>query len=134
MTGMFPRLRIRALIGLVCVVRFAGVSNGETPSASTGIEGVITIGPIHGGPARAGDETDSAPLSDVAFEVTNDSGVVASFKTGTDGSFHVAIPPGHYLIRRVGSVPKIGGCRQFTVDISAGSFAKVHFECDSGIR
>ena len=133
MTDMFARLRIRALIGLVCVVCFAALSNGETPSASTGIEGVITTGPIHGGPSRAG-ETDSAPVSDAAFEVTNDSGVVASFKTGTDGSFHVAIPPGHYLIRRVGSVPKIGGCRQFTVDISAGSFAKVHFECDSGIR
>jgi hypothetical protein len=133
MTGIFPRMRIRALIALVGAVCFAALSNGETPSASTGIEGVITTGPIHGGPSRAG-ETDSAPVSDAAFEVTNDTGVVTSFKTGTDGSFHVAIPPGHYLIRRAGNAPKLGGCRQFTVDVSAGSFAKVHFECDSGIR
>jgi hypothetical protein len=126
-------MRIRALIGLLCAVCFASLSNSETPSGSTGIEGVITTGPIHGGPSRLG-ETDSAPVSDVAFEVTNDSGVVASFKTGTDGSFHVAIPPGHYLIRRAGNSPRIGGCRQFTVDVRAGSFAKVHFECDSGIR
>jgi hypothetical protein len=127
-------LRIRALIGLVCVVPFAALSNGETPSASTGIEGVITTGPIHGGPSRAGDETDSAPVSDVAFEVTNDAGVVTSFTTGKDGSFRVAVAPGHYLVRRAGNKPKLGGCRQFTVDVSAGSFARVHFECDSGIR
>lgn len=127
-------MRIRALIGLVCAVGFVALSNAETPSISTGIEGVITTGPIHGGPSRAGDETDWAPVSDVAFEVTNDSGVVASFTTGKDGSFRVALAPGHYLIRTVGKKPRIGGCRQFEVEVSAGSFAKVHFECDSGIR
>ncbi|HEX4629893.1 MAG TPA: hypothetical protein VH188_02925 [Chthoniobacterales bacterium] len=133
MTGMFSQPRTRALLGLVAITFFAAVNYGQTPSASTGIEGVITTGPVHGGPSRAG-ETDSAPMSDIAFEVTNDTGVVTSFKTGTDGSFRVSIPPGHYLIRRAGTTPKLGGCRQFTVDVSAGNFAKVHFECDSGIR
>jgi len=109
------------------------MSNGQTPSASTGLEGVITTGPVKGGPSRLG-ETDSAPVSDVEFEVRNDSGVVTSFKTGADGSFRVAIPPGHYLIRRTGNIPKLGGCRQFTANVNADGFAKVHFECDSGIR
>src|ERR1041384_7559899 len=133
MTGTFSSRRILALIGLLSVVSFTALSKGQTASISTGIEGTITTGPIHGGPSRAG-ETDSAPVSDVEFEVATDAGVVSSFKTGTDGSFRVALPPGHYLIRRAGNKPKLGGCRQFTVDVSAGSFAKVHFECDSGIR
>jgi hypothetical protein len=109
------------------------MSNGQMPSASTGLEGVITTGPVNGGPSRRG-EMDSAPVSDVEFEVRNDSGVVTSFKTGADGSFRVAIPPGQYLIRRTGNIPKLGGCRQFTANVNADGFAKVHFECDSGIR
>jgi hypothetical protein len=124
---------MRALAGLAALLFFVTGMNAEPPSGSTGIEGVITTGPIHGGPSRKG-ETDSAPLSDVAFEVKNDTGVVTSFTTATDGSFRVTVPPGHYLIRRVGNRPRLGGGGQFTVDVSPGSFAKVHFECDSGIR
>ena len=73
-------------------------------------------------------------MANADFEVTNDSGVVVSFTTKADGSFRVAVPPGHYVVRRAGKKPKIGGCGQFTVDVAAGNFAKVHFDCDSGMR
>lgn len=104
----------------------------EPSSLSTGIEGVISVSPTHGGPARLG-ETDSAPVANVAFEVVNDTGVVTSFTTDAAGQFRVPLPPGHYSIRQR-EKKRIGGCGTFATEVTAAGFAKVHLDCDSGIR
>src|SRR2546423_14219972 len=76
-----------------------GTMQAQSGSLSTGIEGVISISPTHGGPARLG-ETDSAPLASVAFEVVNDAFVVTSFPADAAGHFRVPLPPCQYSIRQ----------------------------------
>ena len=110
--------------------------NGEptaAPESGTGIEGAITVGPIHGGPSRVG-VPDSKPLANVAFVVRNDNGVVASFTTDAEGRFRVPLPPGHYSVSRPDAQPKVGRCGPFEVDVAAGQISAVNWSCDSGIR
>ena len=82
----------------------AGLAQGATTRGDTGIEGVRSISPTHGGPVRA-DSQSSAPLAETEFVIREDDKTVATFKTDAEGKFTVALPPGHYAIRaRTGMV------------------------------
>ena len=107
--------------------------SAETPPESaTGIQGVITISPIHPGPVREG-VASSAPLANVDFTVANEKGPVTSFTTDAQGHFRIALAPGHYTIsagRKIG----IRGCGPFDVDVTSGKMTNVQWECDTGMR
>ena len=73
---------------------------GATLSASepqTGIEGVITIGPTHGGPTRIG-VPDSTALANTTFIAQKQNGTATSFTTDDQGRFRVSLEPGHYAV------------------------------------
>jgi hypothetical protein len=125
--------RVCLVIGLLLMLAVPQKMNAQTPSPSTGIEGVIAVGPIHGGPSRAGVE-DSAPVANTVFEVTNAAGLVTAFTTDEAGRFRVAAAPGRYSITPRERKAKIGGCGTLEVEVTADGFKKIHWECDSGIR
>jgi hypothetical protein len=100
---------------------------------STGIEGVISISPVHGGPARIGG-ANSKPLPNAEFVVTNEKGAITSFTTDDQGRFRVSLPPGHYTVSRKNGNPRIGKFGPFDVDVTAGQITKVQWNCDSGMR
>jgi hypothetical protein len=104
-----------------------------TPEPATGIEGVITVGPIHGGPARIG-VPDSKPLTNATFVVENEKGVVASFTTDDQGQFRISLTPGYYTVSRREKKPKVGRYGPFNVDVVAGQITKVAWYCDNGMR
>ena len=104
-----------------------------TPEPGTGIEGVISIGPTHGGPARIG-VPDSKPLANTTFVVENEKGAVTSFTTDDQGRFRISLAPGHYTVSRRDAQPKIGRYGPFDVDVVAGQMTKVAWSCDSGMR
>lgn len=104
----------------------------ETSSPSTGIEGLIAIGPIRGGPVRRG-ETSSRPFANEAFEVTTTAGVVATFTTDASGEFRIALPPGRYSVQRKLQT-RLPRCGPFEVEVTAEGFKKVQWGCDSGMR
>jgi hypothetical protein len=103
------------------------------PESGTGIEGVITFGPTHGGPSRIG-VADSKPLANVGFVVKNNKGVAASFTTDAEGRFKVSLPPGHYTVSRNDAQPKVGRYGPFEVDVVAGKMTAVNWSCDTGMR
>jgi len=104
-----------------------------TPQPGTGIEGVITVGPTHGGPTRVG-VPDSKPLANRTFVVENEKGAVASFATDDQGRFRISLAPGHYTVSPKEKRPKIGRYGPFDVDVVAGQMQKVAWYCDSGMR
>jgi hypothetical protein len=125
-------------LSLVGFVVFAGICLAQTsptplPTNETGIEGVITITPTHGGPIRVGEES-SRPLANMSFVVTNDKGSVGEFATNEQGRFKVSLLPGHYRVSRKGSQKGVGRYGPFDVDVSAGQMTKVEWRCDSGMR
>ena len=104
----------------------------QKPKAETALEGVISIGPVKGGPQRQG-ETNSRPLADTEFVVEYNSNVVASFKTNAEGRFRISLPAGHYRVSRKGAAAGIGSC-SFEVELTAGQIKQLQWECDTGIR
>lgn len=115
------------------ILLFALVCCLNAPAADTGIEGVIAISPIHGGPVREGMPT-SKPLANTAFVVENNSGIVKSFTTDERGGFHISLPPGRYTVRKEGWTRGIGKFGPFDVEVTPGKMTKVEWECDSGMR
>ena len=112
---------------------FAQNSPTSTSNTGTGIEGVISVSPAHGGPTRI-DEPNSRGLPNVAFDVQNEKDVVTTFTTDEQGHFHVSLPPGHYKVSRSGRKTSIGHWGPFDVDVTAGQMTKVEWTCDSGMR
>ena len=131
MRGLF----LLVLILLVaCSHRAISVEPSSTPKSpgETGIEGVISIGPIRGGPTREG-VPDSKPLANTDFKVEKQGSTVLSFTTDEKGRFHISLPAGHYTVTRKSESGGIGKY-SFEVDVTAGQMKQVQWECDSGIR
>jgi hypothetical protein len=99
----------------------------------TGIEGVISVGPTHGGPIRQ-DEPPTNPMPNKDFVAENDQHApVASFKTDEKGRFQLSLAPGKYRISMKEKV-RFPRCGPFTVEVVAGKMTQVNWECESGLR
>jgi hypothetical protein len=106
----------------------------QTPSQSrTGIEGVITIGPI--GPGPASDVIPSSkPLANASFTVKSENRVIRSFTTNEQGRFQILLEPGHYTVAMNGKKARMWRCGPFDVDVVASKMTKVEWQCDTGLR
>jgi hypothetical protein len=126
---------IPVFVTLFTGMAFADPSPTPPPSPPTeaGIEGVITISPIHGGPIRQGEE-DSKPLPDTSFSVKQGDQVVATFVTDAAGRFRVALSPGEYYVSRTDQKHTFGKFGPFPVKVTAAKMTQVHWDCDSGLR
>jgi hypothetical protein len=130
LTVLVQRFLVVFVLLLMCPI----FSPGQTESPSeTGIEGVITIGPIQAGPVRP-DSPSSRPLANTAFVVENQKGNVASFTTDENGHFRMPLAPGHYKVSLKQRTSSIGKYGPFEVDVAPGQMTKVQWQCDSGIR
>ena len=102
-------------------------------AAETGIEGVITVSPTHGGPVRPG-MASSAALANAIFVVGNETGAVAEFTADANGRFKVSVAPGHYMVTKKDRQKGIGRYGPFDVDVVAGQMTEVEWQCDTGMR
>ncbi|MEO5722377.1 MAG: carboxypeptidase-like regulatory domain-containing protein [Chthoniobacterales bacterium] len=121
----------------LCLALFACVVSAETspsPAAGkTGLEGVITISPTHGGPIREGEDS-SKPLPNTAFIVRQGMEEVARFTTDAEGKYRVALPPGEYHVLARDQKHKFGGWGPFPVEVAADKMTTKNLDCDSGLR
>jgi hypothetical protein len=113
---------------LVLLVGFSSFAMAET-----GLEGVISISPIHGGPARIG-VPNSRPLANTAFIVKKGEDTVTSFTTDDQGRFRISLAPGHYTVSMKDGKRGIGRYGSFEVDVTQGEVKQVQWTCDSGMR
>jgi hypothetical protein len=123
---------------LTVFVMFAGFCSSQTsptpaPEAGTGVEGVITLGPTHGGPIRPGISS-SKPLANATFVVENEKGTATSFTTDDQGRFRISLAPGQYTVSLKDKKGGIGRYGPFDVDVVAGQMTKVEWQCDTGMR
>lgn len=111
----------------------AEIPSTPKPEPETGLEGVIWVGPIQGGPSRQG-VPDSRPLANIEFLVEKENSTVASFKTDDQGRFRISLASGHYTISRKDGKAAVGSYGPFEVDVAAGQIKRVQWNCDTGIR
>ena len=109
-----------------------GMMSGPALANESGIEGVILIGPVHGGPVRLG-VPNSRPLANAGFVVRKGETELASFTTDEQGRLRVILVPGRYAVatKRKG---KLGSCGPFEVEVVSGQMVQVQWGCDSGMR
>ena len=123
------------ILAFVLVSCFSSARSQPTlaPEPGTGIEGLITVSPVYGGPVRIG-VPDSKPLANTTFIVQNEKGFVASVNTDVEGRFRILLAPGHYRVSRKDAQPKVGRYGPFGVDVVAGQMTNVAWSCDTGMR
>lgn len=104
----------------------------SSPAPASGVEGVILISPVMGGPTREG-APDAKPLPATEFVVQQGDRVVTSFRTDEKGHFKVSLGAGHYsVVRKEKSA--VGSYGPFEVEVSEGKMKSVQWRCDSGMR
>jgi hypothetical protein len=133
MLKRFAGEKICGLAGIFLFSFVPGQMNAQISPTATGVEGVISIGPTHGGPVRAG-ESASAPLANIAFVVANAAGEVVAFTTDASGHFRIPLAPGRYSISAKKPKGRFPRCGPFDVEVTAAGFNKVTWACDSGMR
>jgi hypothetical protein len=105
----------------------------STPEPETGLEGVISVSPVHGGPSRLG-VPDSRPLANTPFVVKKGNDTITSFTTDDQGRFRISLAAGHYTISRKDWEGRVGSYGPFEVDVAAGQIKKIQWNCDTGMR
>jgi hypothetical protein len=109
----------------------------STPDANadvhTGIAGLVTMSPAHGGPVRQG-EDDSAPAREKLFVISSGEKVVRSFSTDEQGRFRVALSPGRYSVWARDGRVGMGACGPFEIEVISGHVRHFKWECESGLR
>ena len=131
MVELHLRAKSRRLLGIVLMSVLAQSMSAET--SLSGIEGTVTVSPIHGGPSKQG-VPDSGPMPNTVFAVETAAGTVATFKTDEKGHFKVELPPGRYSIRIKEPTMKGRGCGLADIEVTAAGFKEVHWDCDTGMR
>jgi len=129
----YPLPPILVFLALFSCLGLAQTQSTLKSEPETGIEGVISVSPIHGGPSRIG-VPDSRPLANTVFVVQEGNRTVTSFKTDDQGRFRIPLEPGHYAISMKDWKGAIGHYGPFEVDITAGRITKVQWDCDTGMR
>ena len=129
-----PRfLLLLLMLALFCRVAWAETQPTPSPESGTGLEGLISLHTIQGGPVRQG-VPDSKPLANTTFVVNKGNDTVASFTTDDQGRFRISLPPGHYSISKKDWKVRVGYYGPFEVDVTAGQMKKVQWDCDTGMQ
>lgn len=121
------------LLVLAALLIAATCDNGST-KVNSGIEGNVTIGPMC--PVERAD----SPCPDQPYAATivieNAQGrEVARAKSGEDGRFRVALPPGSYtLAPQSPDGAQLPYASEQRVDVVDGKYTHIDISYDSGIR
>jgi hypothetical protein len=133
MNNQQPLQLILMMLALFCCVARAETQPTPSPEPGTGLEGLITLHNIQGGPIRQG-VPDSKPLTNTTFVVKKGDDTVASFTTDDQGRFRISLPSGHYRISKKDWKSRVGHYGPFEVDVAAGEIKKVQWDCDTGMQ
>jgi hypothetical protein len=107
----------------------------ETSQSESGIEGRAVITPTSPVLRTNMPKPDPAPYETGLIVVTADEGrEVARLKTGSDGRFRVALPPGRYIVKPLMENRRWPRGGEQEVTVTAGKFTQVTVTFDSGMR
>lgn len=124
-----------ALIPAIAVLFLAACGgSGGGAQADSGINGLVTIGPIC--PVlREGMPCPDEPFAATVLIVDEAGDEVARIDSGANGRFRIELAPGSYTL--VPQSPSPGAppfAQERSVEVRAAAFTQVTIEYDSGIR
>jgi hypothetical protein len=115
---------------VICTRAEAQISKDSAPNSS-GISGQVDIRPIR--PHATIGVPNVTPYQAVVDVLAPNGYLLTTFKSETDGTFRVALPPGTYVLRPESPGPYPRASEQ-TVLVKPNSFTQVNIVYDTGIR
>lgn len=125
---------VTAAILAVGVMAGSCQNGGDTTTSGSGIEGLVTIGPM------CPVEREDTPCPDQPYQATIDAlnadgDKVMTFESGEDGRFRVAIEPGRYTLEpQSPNGASLPYASPVDVEVHAGAYTHIDIQYDSGIR
>jgi hypothetical protein len=115
---------------VICTRAEAQISKDNAPNGS-GISGQVDIRPIR--PHATIGVPNVTPYQAMVDVLEPNGHLLTTFKSETDGSFRVTLPPGTYILRpqSPGYYPRAS---EQTIVVKPNSFTQVNIVYDTGIR
>ncbi len=138
--AMTTLVRIRGLVaGLAvafAIVGCQGPAATTTGAPDTGIRGVATAGPVCPVERNPPDPSCAPrPVVGATIVIRDGSGSqVAVAISGADGGYLVTLPPGRYVVDPQPVPGLLGTAGKQEITVTAGTFADVALDYDTGIR
>jgi hypothetical protein len=107
------------------------LSNKKPKTKGSGIEGIVTIGPIF--PIERPGVINFRPYQATITVIDENGKVVTQFQSGEDGKFQVRLKPGVYLIRPE-SPNRFPAAEEQKVIVDKKEYTEVNIRYNSGIR
>lgn len=103
-------------------------------SAKSGIEGTVLLGPACPGPVRLDRPCPDKPYkAALVIKRVPDQKTVAQTESDENGRFHIALPPGRYLISNAPG-PKYPSIQSPEVVVHRNRFTTIEIHADTGMR
>ncbi len=126
--------RAGALLAALGLAGLLAACGGGGPPADTGVEGIVTVGPMCP-VVQAGQECPDAPYAASLTVVLASGRIVARASAADDGSYRIALDAGDYLLQAEasdgGPFPASAG---YPFSVLEGAWTRVDVTLDSGIR
>lgn len=106
------------------------ISPTPIPKSSSGITGVVTIGPTS--PVCVEGKPCSKPYSATILVLLPDGQKITEFKSDASGNFNIALNPGKYILESEKN--RFPQMRRQMVEVFWGQYTTVNIYFDSGIR
>ena len=123
-----------ALLGAGALAVILAGCGGAKPLADTGVEGIVTIGPM----CPVIQVGQSCPDKPYAAELTVASAfgtIIARGLADADGSFRIPLPAGDYLLQvQATDGSPFPGPASLPFSVSEGAWTRLDVTMDSGIR
>ncbi|MGI8928151.1 MAG: hypothetical protein ACR2H0_01615 [Candidatus Limnocylindrales bacterium] len=109
----------------------------ETPTPPSGIRGTVLLAPTCPGgqdPGAYDPVLCVTPYAASLVVLDAESAPVARIASGGDGKFQVDLPPGEYVVTPATGADTYPIAQPVSVIVSAGQYAEVEINYDTGIR
>jgi hypothetical protein len=103
-----------------------------SPTLSSGIEGIVTEGPMCPGPTRIGNPCPDQPYQTTITILDTQGKQLAQVQTDDSGEFKIPLAPGTYTLHEPGKPFPIAPDQ--TVVIEEGTYTQMTIIYDTGIR
>jgi major membrane immunogen (membrane-anchored lipoprotein) len=131
--GKFTRVTIRYDSGILngCIQE---ITITPSPIPPSGIEGLVTKGPMCPGPVAIGDtKCQDQPYQTAISVLDINNKPITQFQTDVSGLFKIPLAPGTYVLHPE-STKNLPHAADQTVIVVAGKFTQVTIQYDTGIR
>jgi hypothetical protein len=137
--GFFGMVLVSLVLALsVIACDDIGAPGFETPSAPSGIQGVVVLGPTCPGAESTPGANDPVPCvtpySAQLVVLDGENAVAARVTSGADGTFRIDLPPGDYIVTPASGTDSYPIANPVSVTVVNGQYVHVEVNYDTGIR